>query len=89
MHWYVWRPGRPHVPQESPIAFSETGSLMETWAQQSGYVGQKAPERDLPVFKSQHWGYKQTVFMMWEKQTLVLVFLWKALYGHSYFPSLV
>lgn len=32
--------------------FSETGSLMETWAQQPGYVGQQAPERDLPVFST-------------------------------------
>lgn len=67
--------------------FSETGSLMETWAQQPGYVGQQAPEREICL--SSALGLQADSFMMWKKQTLVLMLLWEALYGHSYFPSLV
>lgn len=69
--------------------FSDTGSLMETWAQQSGYVDQQAPEREREICLSSALGLQADSFMMWKKQTLVLMLLWEALYGHSYFPSLV
>lgn len=62
---------------------------METWAQQSGCVGQQAPEREICPSSSPTTGVTSRQFYDVEKQTLVLRLPWKALYGHSYFPSLV